>query len=103
MSQSDALQQFRRPPRVARLARERHPQQHVLERRESGQQIERLKHEADVPGPKPVAGRLGQPRDIGRIDDDPAFVGGRQPGDHVEQRRLSAAALAANDDLLARC
>ena len=87
--------------RIALLTGERHAQQHVLERRKPGEQIERLKHEADVPGAEAVAADFGDAGDVGAVERDPAGVDGREPGDRVEERRLAAAAAAANHDLLA--
>ena len=72
MRQADALEQIPGPLRVAPLAGERHAQQHVLQRRKPGQQIERLKHEADVPGAEAVAADLGDAGDVGAVDGDPA-------------------------------
>ena len=61
-----------------------------------------LEYEADVPCSESVAGGLGQSCNVRCLDDNLAFVRRREARYHVQQRRFAAAALAADDDLLAR-
>ena len=84
-----------RPPR------EPHRQQHVLQGREAGQQIERLEHVADPLGAEAVALGLGHQRDVPVVDPHLARVGPADAGDDVQQRGLAAAAAADHHHLLA--
>lgn len=88
----------------ARLAvrREGAGQQHVVERREPGQQVELLEDEADVVGAEAVALAGGE-----RLDPLPEQrdrAGGRQrdAAQHGQQRALAAAARAVQEHALAR-
>ncbi len=82
-------------------AGEPHREHHVLQRREAGQQIERLEDVADPLRPKAVALRLGHQRDVPVVDPHLARIGPADAGDDVQQRRLAAAALADQHHLLA--
>ncbi len=58
--QANASQQIDRPRPIGLASAEAHPQQDVFQRRKRRQQIEGLKDEADLLGPKTVAGRFNQ-------------------------------------------
>ena len=82
-------------PRPVRLAAgEVHRQRDVLDRRERGQEVERLEHESD-----PFAAQLGQLAvgELGEIDVTDVHGSGRErvePGEAVHQRALAGAGRA---------
>ena len=70
--------------------RPRNPQRHlrVLERRELGQQVVELKHEPDLPVAERHEVGIGQRRDLGAADDDPAVADPVQAAKDVQQGAL---------------
>ena len=101
MAQSDAVEQVLRPGAVRPAAGETHAQEHVLQRREAGQQVEVLEDVADLLGPEAVALGLGEQGDVPLADPDLARVGTADARDHVQQRRFAAAAPPDQHHLLA--
>ena len=59
-------------------------QQHVLERRHPFEQVEELKHEADIARSPSGQLRFGHPRDQLSADPDFTLAGSVEPGDQVQ-------------------
>jgi hypothetical protein len=76
-------------------------QQHVVERRQPGQQVELLEQEADVVGAKAVAGAAAELRDVGAEQFDRALLRQGDAAEQAEQGALAAAAGAVEEDALA--
>src|SRR5258707_11290935 len=72
MAQAHPFQERRRPFGAGLAAGERHSQQHVLQGRKTGQQVERLKDIANVVGPETVASGLRELRQVATVDLDHA-------------------------------
>ena len=68
--QADAVEQVPGTRRVFAAAGERHAEQHIFERREARQQVERLKHVADLVGPHLIDAGFGQVGDVDAVDLD---------------------------------
>ena len=94
-------QEFHGPAFVAAAAGEAHAQEHVLQGRKSGQEIERLEDVADVVSPKPVPAMFGKLADVAARHLHQARIGPADAGNHVQQCRLAAAATAHQRHLLA--
>ena len=85
------------------LAPRRKParQEHVVDQRQIGDEVEHLEHEADMVGAEGIARRTAQRGDLGTQDRDRSGLGLDDPAQQVEQRRLAAAARPADEQLLA--
>ena len=67
-------------------------QEHVFEGVIGSEQMEALKHIAQVARPEAIARRLRQGTDLRAIDDHATGIGSQDPGDQMQQRRLARAA-----------
>src|SRR3984957_10426412 len=74
----------------------------IAPRRQGGQQIELLKHEANLRLTQHGALRIGQPGKIHAIDQNASRSRPREPAKDVEERRFSAARGADNADEFTR-
>ena len=99
--QADVPSSWRARDFVRAAAGEAHAQQDILEGREAGEQIEGLKHVADMVRAEPVAAVLGKAVYVAPRDLDQPRVGAADTGDHVQQRCLATAAASDQGDLLA--
>ena len=102
VSEAHGVEEPHRPVAVGAARAERHCDEHVLQRREPGEQVELLENEAKLVGPHAVAAGLVEPGDVDAVDDHSAGVGPHDPGDHIEQRRLPGAAAALQGAVLVR-
>jgi glyceraldehyde 3-phosphate dehydrogenase len=94
VTEAHRLEQPHRPVAVGPTRSEGHRHEHVLEGCEAGEQVELLEDQAELVGPHTVAAGFVETGDVDAVDDHPPRVGPHDPGDHVEQRRLSGAAAA---------
>ena len=102
MGQPDPLEQVPPARSIRPTAGKGHSEQHVFERRETRQEIERLKDVAELISPKVVAGRFRQTADVESVDLDRPLIGPSDARDDVQQRRLPAPAPPDQYHLLAR-
>ena len=94
-----ATRQAGRARRATR--REAQRQQHIVENGEIGEQIEELKHEADVIGAQTIAARAAGEGEILAEEFDAAGSWRQDTGDEIQQRALAAAAGALQEHTLA--
>ena len=76
-------------------------QQHVVDRRQPGQQVELLEQETDVVGAEAVAGAAGEARDVGAEKFDAAGLRQGDAAEQAEQGAFAAAAGAVQEDAFA--
>src|SRR5690606_30670789 len=69
-----------------------HPQQHILQGRKGGEQIERLKDVTNFGGTQTVATLLGELGNVDAINENASRIRGADSGNHVKQRRLATTA-----------
>ena len=90
------------PSRACGVGREAQRQQHVVDDRAVGQQVEHLEDDAEVLGAEAVAGRGGQPGDVGAEDLDASRLRRDDAAKQAEEGRLAAARRADQQDALGR-
>ena len=99
MGESDAVEERFCTLRIAAAFREDHAEHDVFQRREGGQQVERLEDVPDAFGAKLITFRFAHQRRVPSVDEDMTRGGFEDPRDNVKHRRLAAAA-SSNDDAL---
>ncbi len=85
----------------APTGREQPGQDHVLDHRKVGNEVEHLEYEADVIGAEPVPSRASQCRQILARHEDPPRLRLEDSTDQPEQRALAAATGSHEKDTLA--
>ena len=102
VSETDSFQQLDRSCAIRAFATEAHPEQHVFEGREGGEQVKRLKDVADPFRTKAVSRRFGQLDEVRAANQHFAPISRCDSGDDVQQRRLPTATRSDEHDLLTR-
>jgi hypothetical protein len=84
VGKADALEQVPCTSGIATTLSERHPEHDVFERRESGEQVERLEDVSDRLRAEPVTLRLAEARDVAPVDEDLPGIRSADSGDGVQ-------------------
>src|SRR5579859_3783432 len=101
MLQANFLQQFDRPVFATIAAGKYLSQQHVFQRGESLQEVERLKHVTDVHRTEPIARGFTELRRIGAVNNNLTLVRQQNAGDQIQKCALARSAVANQYRLLA--
>lgn len=102
VAEVDRAEELHGPRPVGAPRPEGHRHEDILQGGEPGEEVERLEHHPELVGPHPVAAGLVETGQIDAIDDHPSGIGAGDPGDDVEERRLSRPALPLEGEVLAR-